>query len=195
MQLKARTISPDFWMDEFVMSCEPSARLLLLGIWALADREGRLEDKPRLIKGLVLPFDDDIDINDLLRQLLKHRLITRYEIDGQQLIWCNDFHKWQKKLRNQVPSVLPPPPGQVNFYNNAPITSAQRRRILLRDQMKCVICGSIRKLHVDHIQAVTKGGTSDDSNLRTLCKRCNISKGNKDDISEKRRQDIAAGRL
>ena len=50
-----------------------------------------------------------------------------------------------------------------------------------RDQFRCQICGARAedgaRLHVDHINPVSKGGTSDMSNLRTLCDRCNLGKG------------------
>lgn len=43
----------------------------------------------------------------------------------------------------------------------------------------CWICLSTENLSVDHIIPVTRGGTNDISNLTTLCKSCNSSKGNK----------------
>jgi len=40
--------------------------------------------------------------------------------------------------------------------------------ILNRDGNKCVICGSIIKLEVDHIRALQNGGDNSESNLATL---------------------------
>ena len=34
--------------------------------------------------------------------------------------------------------------------------------------------------HVDHIKPKSKGGTADLSNLRPLCSKCNLSKGNRE---------------
>ena len=57
-----------------------------------------------------------------------------------------------------------------------------RFKILHRDQYRCQTCGATAedgaKLHVDHILPVSKGGTNDESNLRTLCSECNIGRGN-----------------
>ena len=61
------------------------------------------------------------------------------------------------------------------------ITAKVRYQVMRRDQFRCQICGARAedgaRLHVDHINPVSKGGTSDMSNLRTLCDRCNLGKG------------------
>ncbi len=59
-----------------------------------------------------------------------------------------------------------------------------RYDVLKRDNFTCTKCGATAKdgvkLHVDHIIPVSKGGKTTMSNLQTLCERCNIGKGNKD---------------
>lgn len=56
-----------------------------------------------------------------------------------------------------------------------------RYQVLRRDGFRCVICGASAadgvQLHVDHIKPVSKGGKTEMSNLRTLCERCNLGKG------------------
>src|SRR5260221_6487779 len=52
-----------------------------------------------------------------------------------------------------------------------------RAAVLDRDSHKCSYCGSTCDLTIDHIIPVAKGGTSTIENLRTLCGRCNMSKG------------------
>lgn len=63
------------------------------------------------------------------------------------------------------------------------MTDSLRYDILKRDNFRCQICGSTAqdevKLHVDHIIPVSKGGLTIESNLRTLCDRCNMGKSNK----------------
>ena len=57
-----------------------------------------------------------------------------------------------------------------------------RARILMRDGFMCQLCGQTEgRLHVDHIiPKRIMGSESDfDSNLRTLCQKCNLSKGGK----------------
>ena len=52
-----------------------------------------------------------------------------------------------------------------------------RRMIFARDQYKCKICKTGKKLSVDHIKPIALGGTDDVENLQTLCKPCNSRKG------------------
>ena len=63
------------------------------------------------------------------------------------------------------------------------MSASLRYDILVRDGFRCRICGASAqdgvKLHVDHIIPVSKGGKTEKSNLRTLCERCNLGKGDK----------------
>lgn len=63
------------------------------------------------------------------------------------------------------------------------MSASLRYDILVRDGFRCKICGASAqdgvKLHVDHIIPVSKGGKTEKSNLRTLCERCNLGKGDK----------------
>jgi 5-methylcytosine-specific restriction endonuclease McrA len=54
-----------------------------------------------------------------------------------------------------------------------------RHEVLKRDDFRCVECGATNKqtpLQIDHILPISKGGTDELDNLRTLCNICNISK-------------------
>ena len=65
------------------------------------------------------------------------------------------------------------------------MTKALRESIKKRDHYTCCECGnSIHKepnllLEIDHIMPISKGGKTEESNLQTLCWKCNRSKGNK----------------
>jgi hypothetical protein len=52
-----------------------------------------------------------------------------------------------------------------------------RREVFAHDGWACVYCQSKRRLEVDHIIPVAKGGTDDRHNLQTLCRTCNRKKG------------------
>jgi len=65
-------------------------------------------------------------------------------------------------------------------YQRQPIGAKLRYDILTRDNHRCVKCGASGKeaqLEIDHKTPVSHGGTSDPTNLQTLCKRCNLGKG------------------
>jgi len=67
------------------------------------------------------------------------------------------------------------------FPKRKPMGQKLRYSILMRDGFRCCACGVTAAdgavLHVDHIKAVSKGGSNDPANLQTLCFDCNIGKG------------------
>jgi hypothetical protein len=67
------------------------------------------------------------------------------------------------------------PPVQVNRII---IPEKLRNEIYERDGYRCVKCGNTDNLQVDHIVPFSKGGKTEKSNLQTLCKKCNVEKGN-----------------
>jgi 5-methylcytosine-specific restriction endonuclease McrA len=58
-------------------------------------------------------------------------------------------------------------------------TSALRVYILWRDGFRCRWCGRSDPLHVDHIVPCSRGGDATPWNLQTLCRMCNIAKGDR----------------
>ena len=55
-------------------------------------------------------------------------------------------------------------------------------RVVRRDNNTCQICGKVlldRDIEIDHIIPYSRGGTSDESNLRVTCLECNRRKGKK----------------
>lgn len=54
-----------------------------------------------------------------------------------------------------------------------------RAAVLLRDGARCRKCRTTLRLEVDHIIPVSKGGRTEESNLQTLCRRCNRRKWKK----------------
>ena len=66
-----------------------------------------------------------------------------------------------------------------------PTTSPNMRwEIWERDNFTCRNCGSRRRLSIDHIIPVSKGGQTIKENLQTLCTSCNIKKGNVKSVTE-----------
>ena len=58
-----------------------------------------------------------------------------------------------------------------------PIDPDVRWAIFQRDGYACTACGSRSDLTLDHVHAVSLGGSNDPSNLRTMCRSCNSAKG------------------
>ena len=60
-----------------------------------------------------------------------------------------------------------------------PIPTNKRIQIYKRDGFACVYCGSEGDLQIDHIHPVSKGGGNETGNLQTLCRTCNVKKGDR----------------
>jgi len=105
---RARNIKPGFFKNEDLGECSPWARLCFAGLWTLADREGRLEDRPKRIKGELFPFDS-IEVDPLLQELERFKFIVRYESDGMKAIQILEFAKHQTPHYSEKDSVIKPP--------------------------------------------------------------------------------------
>lgn len=105
---RARNIKPGFYKNEDLAECSVWARLIYPGLWMLADRDGRLEDRPKRIKGELLPFDA-VDVEPLLRELDARKFIHRYESDSVRYIQILKFGKHQTPHYTEKKSLIPPP--------------------------------------------------------------------------------------
>lgn len=107
--MRARNIKPGFFANDTLAECSALARLLFIGLWCCADRDGLLEDRPKKIKGCVFPFEDssECNIESLLSELASRGFIVRYEAKGCKCIAIPTFHSHQRPHRNEKPSVLP----------------------------------------------------------------------------------------
>ena len=105
---RARNIKPSFFTNDTLAEIAPLGRLLFAGMWTIADREGRLEDRPKRIKAEVLPYDD-CDVDSLLNDLQKLGFILRYEVDGQRYIQILAFSKHQNPHQKEAESTIPAP--------------------------------------------------------------------------------------
>lgn len=192
---RARNIKPGFFRNADLVELPVETRMLFIGLWTLADREGRLEDRPRQIKMEIYPADQ-FDVDLMLGQLQDGGFIVRYEVGGRRFIEVTNFIKHQDPHYKEKASEFPPPPGKENFHKATGVTRTQRQRIMERDGFACRHCGSEDALCIDHILPVSRGGDSSDENLQVLCAACNTRKGNKiggeEKNSRQRRVDVEA---
>jgi len=106
--LRARNIKPKFFVTGDLVELPPLTRLLFIGLWCAADREGRLEDSPITIKFSVLP-GDDCDVDKMLGELAKSGFIIRYETDETRYIQVKHFTKHQSPHSKEKASTIPAP--------------------------------------------------------------------------------------
>lgn len=176
---RARNIKPGFFKNEDLAELPAETRLLFIGLWTLADREGRLEDRPRRIKAELFAFDS-FDIESMLSELQSKSFLVRYDVDGGRYIQITNFVKHQDPHYRERASEIPPPPGVSNSIKATNVTRTQRQRIFERDGFRCQKCGATEQLSIDHVVAVANGGDSSDCNLQVLCYSCNFEKRAKD---------------
>jgi hypothetical protein len=117
---RARNIKPGFFKNEDLAECSPWARLCFAGLWTLADREGRLEDRPKRIKGELFAFDT-IDVEPLLKELERFKFIVRYETDGMKAIQISEFARHQSPHYSEIASVIKPPSLPESTEKDTPI--------------------------------------------------------------------------
>lgn len=130
---RTRNIKPAFFDNDTLGSLEPLTRLLFIGLWCIADREGRLEDRPRRIKKTLLGYDDVTaeETSGMLQQLADTGFIIRYETDGVAYIQVVNFSKHQNPNQKEKDSEIPPPPGFEDY------TKAQYKHSASTVQAQC----------------------------------------------------------
>ena len=107
---RIRAVKPEFFRNEQLAELPFEDRLLFVGLWTQADKAGRLEDRPKRLKGELFPYDD-LNVEASLGRLANAGLIVRYEGNGVRLIAIPTWHKHQQPHVREAESVLPPPAG------------------------------------------------------------------------------------
>ena len=175
---RARNIKPGFFKNELLAEMPPETRLLFMGLWCLADREGRFEDRPKKIKMELFPCDS-FSIEDSLALLAKDGFLLRYEVDGKRYAQVVNFTKHQMPHHKEVPSDIPAPPGCAQVTRHSyDVPAKVKEEVFARDGNACLKCGALDSLSLDHIKPLGSGGDNSTNNLQTLCTSCNSSKGN-----------------
>lgn len=104
---RTRTIKPEFFTSEDIVSMTPLARLFYVSLWCESDREGRLEWKPKTFKLRYLP-GDNVDIEELAQELIQSGVIVLYEVDGKTYAEIPTFTKHQIINNRESESKIPP---------------------------------------------------------------------------------------
>ena len=111
---KIRTVKPDFFKDEDLAELPFWVRILYEGLWVLADREGRLEERPKKIKAELFPYDkvDIVKGLELLAQTkpfspTKTPFIKRYQVENDQYIQILAWHRHQRPHHTEAESKIP----------------------------------------------------------------------------------------
>jgi hypothetical protein len=109
--MRARLLKPGFFTNEELAQLPVRARLLFAGLWSLADREGRLEDRPERIKAAIFPYER-VRIEPLIAALTRAGFVKRYTAAYTRCLALPTFAKNQHPHPREPASLLPPPPDE-----------------------------------------------------------------------------------
>ncbi len=106
---RTRNISPGFFKNEQLAGLPPLTRIAFIGLWTEADREGKVNDRAKRLKAMILPYDR-CDFNKIVQQLHDAGFLKRYEFGGERYIIINNFLRYQKPNPREAQSIIPSPP-------------------------------------------------------------------------------------
>jgi len=101
---------------------------------------------------------------------------------GSWIDACKSFIKYKKGDLEFIKAI------NTKKTRSRTISEKKRLQILKRDHYACSICGKSPAthrgviLHIDHIKPFSKDGDSSMENLRVLCDKCNLGRGNDENV-------------
>ena len=107
--MRARNIKPSLFRNELLAVADPLYTIVFQGLWCMADREGRLEDRPAKIHFDVNPGRPIEGTERSLAWLAESGFIERYEAAGRKFIQVVNFGKHQNPHCKEPASTIPAP--------------------------------------------------------------------------------------
>jgi hypothetical protein len=181
--MRIRALKPEFFLHEGIAALSIEARLFYSGLWCCADREGRFEWRVRRLKAQIFPYDD-FNVEKILEDLLVGGFIHHYFVNDAAYGYIDSWARHQIPARDEPPSEIPAPDGSITVYTRPP-NQTIRARLYQRDDYRCSYCGrdmtaDNRARCLDHVIPYSHGGTNNEKNLVTSCKKCNAAKADRD---------------
>ena len=96
---RKRMIDPSIWINEDFGSLSILAKLVFIGLFSIADDEGRGKASPAYIKAVLFPYNDDLrvaDIEKALSEISSKMSVIFYSCDENKYYTLTSWNKWQK---------------------------------------------------------------------------------------------------
>lgn len=136
--MRARNLKPSIFKNELLATSDPLYTVIFEGLWCLADREGRLEDRPRKIHFEVNAGRAFEGTETALKWLTENGFLLRYEVNRDRFIQIVNFGKHQYPHVKEPQSTIPAPdktgvgtvparlnPSSLNPESPIPLTRAR----------------------------------------------------------------------
>ncbi len=107
--MRARNLKPSLFKNELLATSDPIYAWVFEGLWCLADREGRLEDRPRRIHLEINAGRAYETTEGALNWLAENGFIIRYDRENDHFIQIVKFGKHQNPHHREPPSTIPAP--------------------------------------------------------------------------------------
>ena len=124
--MRCRNIKVGFWINEDIAKLSHTGRLLFIGLWCLADREGKLEYRPERILHELFGYDvKKPDINRELTVISRLGFVSLYQVAGSKYILIKNFLQHQHPHNTEAKSKLPNPDGEDDFNGELTVSSRE----------------------------------------------------------------------
>lgn len=107
---RKRMIDPSIWINEDFGMLSNLAKLVFIGLFSIADDEGRGKASPAYIKAVLFPYNDDLRIADIEKTLLEissKMSVIFYSCDENKYYTLINWDRWQKidkPTSSQIPA-------------------------------------------------------------------------------------------
>jgi hypothetical protein len=128
---RIRTFKPEFLRHEKLQELESAycgsyPMFVFMGLWAVCDKNGVFEWKPKQLKLDIYPFLE-FDMENTLNILKNNGFIEKFDIDNCTYGYVINFEKHQKitGIEKNNPSKYPNPPKKVSVHDRSGISNDQ----------------------------------------------------------------------
>lgn len=106
---RKRMIDPSIWQSEDFGKLSTLAKIVFIGLFSLADDEGRGRCNPVYLKSTLFPYEENIrstDIDKTLSEISSNMSIVLYSCNGSSyysLLSWNEFQKIDRPSQSKIP--------------------------------------------------------------------------------------------
>lgn len=113
--MRSRIVRPELFYNEFLGQEDPLATVLFVGLWCVADREGRFEWREQKLRAKIFPYRE-VDMSRLMQTLVNGEFVARYQHGQDAYGVILNFRRYQSINKNEALSSIPKPPPDISVH-------------------------------------------------------------------------------